>query len=119
MAVGVAMTSSLFGRGVWNVPLINQAILISGSWLRRNAHDLPSWESQVLDSDMAFAAWMRERVQPDRPPHLHTDFLPPLTSRVTSCTSVISMTTVTFSMETLMIPHISMVTCTRCLTIAW
>jgi hypothetical protein len=48
-------------RGVWNVPLINQAILISGSWLRRNAHDLPSWESQVLDSDMAFAAWMRER----------------------------------------------------------
>ena len=68
--MGVAMTSSLFGRGVWNVPLINQAILISGSWLRRNAHDLPSWESQVLDSDMAFAAWMRERVQPD--PHTVT-----------------------------------------------
>jgi hypothetical protein len=48
-------------RGVWNVPFIGQAILLSGNWLRQTAHDLPSWESQVLDMDMAFAAWMREK----------------------------------------------------------
>lgn len=49
-------------RGVWNVPFINQAILMSGSWLRRTAHDLPSWESDELETDMALAQWMRERV---------------------------------------------------------
>lgn len=49
-------------RGVWNVPFINQAILMSGSWLRRTAHDLPSWESDELENDMALAQWMRERV---------------------------------------------------------
>ena len=52
----------LLCRGVWNVPFVNQALLLSGQWLRRTAHELPSWESEVLDSDMAFAAWMRERV---------------------------------------------------------
>lgn len=47
-------------RGVWNVPFINQAILLSREWLERLGGDMPSWESSVLDSDMAFAAWMRE-----------------------------------------------------------
>ena len=52
---------------------------------------MPSWESTVLDSDMAFAAWMRETVLT-----LFT-LLPSvaicLNYRVTSCMSVISMTT--------------------------
>ena len=52
-------------RGVWNVPFISQAVLLSGRWLRETAHDLPSWESQVLDTDMALAAWMREKVWQD------------------------------------------------------
>ena len=44
------------------MPFINQAILMSGKWLQKIAHDLPSWHSEVLDTDMAFAAWMREKV---------------------------------------------------------
>lgn len=48
-------------RGVWNVPFISQAVLMAGSWLRRTAHDLPSWASDVFDTNMAFAAWMRQR----------------------------------------------------------
>lgn len=35
---------------------------MSGSWLKKTAHDLPSWGSDELDTDMAFAQWMRERV---------------------------------------------------------
>ena len=65
MAVGVPETLwFLVCRGVWNVPFINQAILISGQWLRSVGGELPTWDSPVLDGDMAFAAWMRERVCP-------------------------------------------------------
>ena len=88
-------------RGVWNVPFISQAILLSGRWLRETAHDLPSWESQVLDTDMAFAAWMREKVwQAHLPPRVSV-CLPcvcvclPLYSRASSCMLAISMTTAT------------------------
>ena len=48
--------------GVWNVPFISSAILFSGTWLRAHRHDLPTFTSEQWDPDMAFAAWMREKV---------------------------------------------------------
>ena len=80
------------------MPFINQAILISGQWLKGTAHDLPSWDSQILDTDMAFAAWMRERVHTHTHTHTHTQrlfcmYVGLMNYRVTSCMLVISMTT--------------------------
>ena len=49
-------------RGVWNIPFVTAAMLISGKLLTQLRDDLPSYESDELDPDMAFAEWMRERV---------------------------------------------------------
>ena len=49
-------------RGVWNIPFVTGAMLISGKLLTQLKDDLPSYESDELDPDMAFAEWMRERV---------------------------------------------------------
>lgn len=46
-------------RGVWNVPYISSAILMSGQWLQELGNGLPSYASVDLDPDMAFALWMR------------------------------------------------------------
>ena len=48
--------------GVWNVPFISSAILFSGTWLQAHRYDLPTFTSEQWDPDMAFAAWMREKV---------------------------------------------------------
>ena len=48
--------------GVWNVPFISSAILFSGTWLRTHRYDLPTFTSEQWEPDMAFAAWMREKV---------------------------------------------------------
>ena len=48
--------------GVWNVPFISSAILFSGTWLRAHRYDLPTFTSEQWEPDMAFAAWMREKV---------------------------------------------------------
>ena len=52
--------------GVWNVPFISAAVLMSGRWLAglKEKGDLPSWWSDELDADMAFCEWMREKVRP-------------------------------------------------------
>ena len=55
-------TSPVNYRGVWNVPFITAAMLISGKLLTQLKDDLPSYASDELEPDMAFAAWMRERV---------------------------------------------------------
>lgn len=89
---------------------------MSGSWLRRTAHDLPSWESDELDTDMAFAQWMRQRVW-FMSQYMHQ--LMYTSCRVISCMSAISMTMATYSMETHMTHHVFMETCTRCLIIPW
>ena len=63
--VNQALTLSLSlsnDRGVWNVPFITAAILISGKLLTQLKDDFPSYGSEEFDPDMAFAAWMRERV---------------------------------------------------------
>ena len=49
-------------RGVWNVPFITAAVLICGKLLTQLKDDLPSYHNEEFDPDMAFAAWMRERV---------------------------------------------------------
>ena len=51
-----------YDRGVWNIPFVTAAMLISGKLLTQLKDDLPSYESDELDPDMAFAEWMRERV---------------------------------------------------------
>ena len=48
--------------GIWNVPFISSAILFSGTWLQAHRYDLPTFTSEQWDPDMAFAAWMREKV---------------------------------------------------------
>ena len=54
--------SSPIQRGVWNVPFVSVAMLISGKLLTQLKDDLPSYEGEAFDPDMTFAAWMRERV---------------------------------------------------------
>ena len=49
-------------RGVWNVPFITAAVLISGKLLSQLKDDLPSYQGDEFSPDMTFAAWMRERV---------------------------------------------------------
>lgn len=46
-------------RGIWNVPYIAAAILMSGKWLQGLGNDLPSFSNVDLDPDMAFPQWMR------------------------------------------------------------
>jgi len=48
--------------GVWNVPHISSAVLFSGTWLRAHRQNLPNYASEEWEPDMAFAAWMREKV---------------------------------------------------------
>ena len=48
--------------GVWNVPFINSAVLIKGAWLKARGTNLPSFTSSVWDPDLAFCAWMRDKV---------------------------------------------------------
>ena len=52
----------LFYRGVWNVPYISVAILMSGKWLQKLGSDLPTYSNVDLDPDMALPHWMRMNV---------------------------------------------------------
>ncbi len=48
-------------RGVWNVPFVTSAILMSGEWIR-GLSELPKYGHVEIDSDMAFSLWMRQNV---------------------------------------------------------
>ena len=58
----VDLTSVFVCRGVWNVPYIASAVLMSGDWLRGLGDNLPSYSSLDIDPDMAFPQWMRTNV---------------------------------------------------------
>ena len=45
--------------GVWNVPHISSVYLVKGAWLKQHT---PEYSSERYDADMAFTAWMREKV---------------------------------------------------------
>lgn len=46
--------------GVWNVAFVSAAVLLKGAWLRGQGEP-PLFYSEDFDSDMTFAAWMREK----------------------------------------------------------
>ena len=47
--------------GVWNVAFVSAAVLLKGAWLSGQGEP-PLFYSEDFDSDMTFAAWMREKV---------------------------------------------------------
>lgn len=56
---GVCLLFFLFCSGVWNVPHVSAVYLVKGAWLKRHT---PEYSSERFEVDMAFTAWMREKV---------------------------------------------------------
>lgn len=44
---------------MWNVPHVSTVYLIKGAWLKSHT---PDYSSERFEVDMAFTAWMREKV---------------------------------------------------------
>lgn len=56
---GVCVLFVMFCSGVWNVPHVSGVYLVKGAWLKRHT---PEYSSERFEVDMAFTAWMREKV---------------------------------------------------------
>lgn len=104
-------------RGVWNVPYMTAAMLISGEWLRGFNGSFPVYQSEDLDPDMTFCRWMRDNVCVYLFPIINNITLTIV--RDTSCMLIIFIIMAICLTLTTMKLLIYTMTCTACLITEW